>query len=148
MKKSLPICALLILVAGEAVGCPYCVYNRVMPTWTVFAALRVFAVCVVAGAVLKEWRILGVFIAYEVLYYHLWRFAVWESYSDLAAILAIPFLLVLSLGVPAALVLKFVGRFEWFRRTPERDVSWTRALLIIPAMLLLQVAEGLVTAGL
>jgi hypothetical protein len=148
MKKALSICALLVLVAGEAGGCPVCVYQRLMPTWKVFVALRVFAVCIIAGAVLNEMRVLGVFFVYEVVYYSLWWLAIEYIYLDLVEFLVPAFFLILSLGIPAVLVLKFVGRFKWFRREPDRGVSWKRALLIIPAMVLVYIAEGIITAGL
>jgi len=148
MKKIIPVC-LLLLVASEALACPGCTYERVMPTWPVFAALRLMAVCAIAFTVLDLVRTVEGFIVYEVLYFFAWRMAVWYSHPAVAEgfveWLALGFLLVLSAGVPAVMVIKWIGRFKWFRLKPGEGVSWRRALLIIPVFFLIAVVEGIVT---
>lgn len=149
MKRVLPVCALLVLLAGEALACPGCTYERVMPTWALFAAIRLLVVCGLAFSVLDVVRTLEAFLVYELMYVQAWRMAIGYAHpavsGDLVEWLALGVLLVLSAGVPAAILLRQLGRFAWFVRTPGRGVSWRRALMMVPAFFVIAVVQGLVT---
>lgn len=150
MRKTLPICVALLFVATEAMACPECTYQRVMPTWPIFAAARILAICAIAFTVLDVVRAVEVFIVYEVSYFFAWRMAVWYLHlavsGGLVQWLAVGALLILSAGIPAALVLKLISSLEWFRRKPDRCVSWKRALLVLPVFYAIAVVEGMITS--
>jgi hypothetical protein len=152
MKRSITISVLLMFVGVDLLACPACAYNRAMPTWFFFMALRLFAVCIISFAVLDVVRTLQVFLVYEVLYLYLWPFALYYSFPfpkssvspELAAVANV-YVLIVETGILAAILLKILGRFKWFRRDPKIGVSWARASLIIPATFLITIIESLIT---
>ncbi len=123
--------------------------RRVTPTWPIFTGVRLVAICAIAFTVLDVVRTAEAFIVHEVAYFFAWRFAVWYSHPAVAegfmAWLALAGFLILSAGIPAAIVLKLIGRFKWFRRKPDQDVSWKRALLVVPVFFAIAMVEGIVT---
>lgn len=136
-----PFLALAIL------ACPVCTYDRAMPAWAVFTSLRLLAVLAVAYRRLDLVRTLGAFIAFEVAYYYAWRLAVWFSHPAVAEglieWLAMAFLLVLSMGIPAALFLFGLSRVAYFRGTQSIPLTRKRAALLLPAMFTLAAIQGL-----
>jgi len=142
------MCAFLALVATDAIACPACTYERVMPTWVLFASLRLLAVCVIGLAVLDVVRMLEAFVAYEVAYFYAWRLAVWYSHPAVSegtvAMCSAVLLFALEAGIPAAIVLRGLSRFRHFIRTPGARVSWKRAILVVPAMSLVALAQHVV----
>ncbi len=135
------IAALIVL------ACPVCNYDRVMPTWVAFASLRLLVVLAAAYRRLDLVRTLGAFVAFEVAYYYAWRLAVWYSHPAVAEgfieWLALASLLVLSIGVPAAFFLFGLSRVPYFRGSYSVPLTVKRAALLLPAMGMLAVIQGL-----
>jgi uncharacterized membrane protein YesL len=148
MKRIL-LASPLFLVASEALACPQCTYDRAAPTWFLFATLRILVVCAISFKVLDVVRTVEAFIVYELGYFFAWRVAVWYSHpavsEGLIVWLGLGFLLVLSAGFPAVIVLKWISKIEWFRRTPDKDISWRRALMIVPAFFMIAITEAFLT---
>ena len=145
VKKIVLICVLLFF-AGDVLACPGCTYAGVMPTWPIIVLLRLVAVCAVAYRVLDVVRTLEAFLLYEVLYFFGWMMAVWYSHPAVSSgpvlYLAFGFFLVLSAGVAATFALKWIGRFRFFRCSPDRGISWRRALLMVPVSVLITLLQG------
>ena len=140
---------MLAMVASDALACPVCTYERVMPGWVLFAAFRFLVVIIVMFAVLDAVRVVEAFIVYEIIYFYAWRYAVWYSHPAVTdgpmEILYSSALFLLSAGVPAALLAYGLGRLKWFRKEPDRGVSWKRAILVVPAMFLLSLMQSIMT---
>ena len=138
-RHSALLTILLILSATEAWACPGCTVKAFLPFWPCFLVLRLWAIRLIGNAVLKPVRLLGVFLAYEVLYFFIWNFLIWWGFSN--SLGALILLVVFYIGIPSALLLKCIGRFRWFRKNEDRGVSWKRAVFVTPAMFLIAVAE-------
>ena len=127
-------------------ACPICSYNRVMPTWLLFVALRLLFVLTISLRRLDLVRTLGAFGLFEIAYYYAWRAAVWYSHPAVAvgdvAQLATGSFIVLSLGIPAALFLFGLSRMPYFRGAETVTLSWKRTLLLIPCMYAVAYAQG------
>jgi uncharacterized membrane protein YesL len=136
-----PIADLVIL------ACPVCNYDRVMPTWAIFTSLRLLVVLAIAYRRLDLVRTLGAFAAFEAAYYYAWRLAVWYSHPAVAEgfiqWLALASLLVLSIGIPAALFLFGISRVSYFRGSQSVPLTRKRASLLLPAMFILAVIQGI-----
>jgi hypothetical protein len=131
-------------------ACPACTYNRVFPTWFVFASLRLLIVLAVSYRRLDLVRTLGAFVAFEVAYFYAWGLAVWYSHPSVAdgfvAWVSLAFLIILSVGVPAVAFLLGLARLPYFRAGQPVPLTRRHALLLVPAMFLvafIQVIQGL-----
>lgn len=128
-------------------ACPVCTYDRVMPTWYLFVAIRAVIVLLLARGRMDPIRLLGAFILFEVAYLYAWRFFVWYSHPAVAEgtveRLSMIGLLVLSAGLPAAVFLRLVSRVRYFRGKFEPKMTFRRCLALVPMFLVLSLAQGL-----
>ncbi len=126
-------------------ACPVCTYNRVFPTWFVFAVLRLLVVLAVSYRRLDLVRTLGAFVVFELGYFYAWRLAVWYSHPAVAdgfvAWAALACLIVLSAGVPAVVFLLGLARLPYFRASQPVPLTHRHALLLVPAMFLLALIQ-------
>jgi hypothetical protein len=131
--------ALLIL------ACPYCTYAQFEPTWILFASLRLLAVLAISYRRLDLVRTLGAFVLFEVGYFYAWRQVVWYSHpamsEGIVEWIALGGLVVLSIGLPAACLLYILSRASYFRLPQATRFTRARALLLMPAMLVIAVAH-------
>jgi hypothetical protein len=104
----------MILDLQPMLACPQCTYDRFMPTWVAFASMRLGVFCYVAYRRLEVVRVLGLFTAFEVAYFYLWRFGNWYAHPAVAGDVikgaSMIFVLLLVAGIPAALVMKHASR--------------------------------------
>ncbi|MEZ0276893.1 MAG: hypothetical protein ACAH88_18430 [Roseimicrobium sp.] len=128
-------------------ACPECNYERVLPTWVIFTSLRLLVTLAVAHRRLDLVRTLGAFIAFEVVYYHTWKLVVWYSHPAVAEgvveWVAIGSLFLLSIGIPAVAVLLGLSKTAYFRARQPVRLTVKRAVLLLPAMFILAVIQGL-----
>lgn len=117
------------------IACPNCSYDRVLPGWVAFAALRL---AIIAAVSLKRFdlvRIVGAFVLYEIVYYYLWSAAIWYSHpavsEGLVQYLALGVLLLISSGLPAALLLWAARKSSYLRGNATEPFTKTRAILLI-----------------
>jgi hypothetical protein len=128
-------------------ACPVCTYDRVMPTWYFFVAIRAVIVLLLTRGRMDAIRLLGAFILFEGAYLYAWRFFVWYSHpavaEGLVENLSMIGLLVLSAGLPAAVFLWLVSRIRYFRGKSDLMMSFRRCLAIVPMFFALSVVQGL-----
>lgn len=128
-------------------ACPACTYDWVFPTWLVFASLRLLIVLAVSYRRLDLVRTLGAFVAFEIGYFYAWRLAVWYSHPAVAEGLvawgALACLIILSVGAPAVIFLLGLARLPYFRASQPVPLTGRHALLLVPAMFLLSLIQGL-----
>jgi hypothetical protein len=117
-----------------------------MPTWVLFTSLRLLVVLAISYRRLDSVRTLGAFVGFEVPYFYAWRFTAWYSHPSVSGgvfgWLALAFLLVLSAGIPAALLLLALSRVRYFRGTQSVLLTRSRTALLLPAMFTLAVIQG------
>ena len=138
---------MISLTALIILACPECNYERVLPTWVIFTSLRLLVTLAVAHRRLDLVRTLGAFTLFEVAYYYAWKLAVWYSHPAVAEGIvewvAVGSLLILSVGIPAVAVLLLLGRTAYFRARQPVRLTVKRAALMLPAMFVLAVIQGL-----
>lgn len=147
---SIPPCNTRVMTlpaAFEILACPGCYYERMMPTWVFFASLRLLVVLGVSYGRLDLVRTLGVFVAFEVFFLYAWRLSIWYSFpmvnGDMVRTLAGYCSLILSAGIPAALLLFGLSRVRYFRGTQTIPFTRRRAALLLPLMFMLATLQGL-----
>jgi hypothetical protein len=127
-------------------ACPICTYDRVMPTWYVFVAVRAAIVLFLARGRMDPVRLLGVFMLFEIFYFYAWRFLVWYSHPAVSEgtveTLSLTGLLALTAGLPAAFLLWLVSRFRYFRGKSEAKLSLRRCFGIVPLFFVLAAVQG------
>lgn len=128
-------------------ACPVCTYERVMPSWALFAVIRLIIIGAVSIKRFDLVRILGVFAIYEVVYYYLWRLAVWYSHPAVSEgiheIIALGFLLFISFGIPVALILLQANKSEYLKGNTTMKFSKRRAFIVIGSFACLAIYQGL-----
>jgi hypothetical protein len=135
------------MIIPAFLACPVCTYDRVMPTWFLFVAIRAVAVLLLTQGRMDPIRLLGAFILFEGANLYAWRFFVWYSHPSIAegtvGTLSMIGLLVLSAGLPAAVFLWLVSRIRYFRGKSDLKMSFRRCLAIVPMFFVLSLAQGL-----
>jgi hypothetical protein len=133
-------------LAYPILACPGCTYSQFMPTWCWFAVVRLLLVVAIAGRRLDIVRVLGLFLFFEMAYWQLWKLGIWFSHPGILdggySAIAMIGLLILISGIPAALLLKYVSRFAYFRGTSTLPFTWKRAITLIPVWFGLAVIES------
>lgn len=129
-------------------ACPGCTYNIIDPTWLYFAAARIAVICYAADRRMSLLRVLGLFCAYEAVYYYLVHLAIWYSHpavsEGIAITVATVSLIVLTIGLPAVGVFKLASYFHFFRGASPMPTTWGRAFLLIPLLIAVAILETVI----
>ena len=128
---------LLLVGCAELMACPGCSYERFVVWYPPLVCIRLAVVPFLTINRLDFIRVLGVFVAYEVLWYYGYRYAMWYSHPAVGdgfvqAVATFGYSL-LEVGALGAGLLYLLGRTRFFRRTPDRGLPWWQAALYVPA---------------
>ena len=139
------------LAISSLLACPNCTYSAYFPLWKLFAGFRLLAVLAIGFRSFDPIRLLGLFALFEVAYFFLWKVGVWFSHpaviDGLPSYIALIGVIILAIGVPAALLMRFASKLKYFRKPEADQFSWMQVIALVACLFVISFVEGNVAAS-